>query len=653
MPRRVSASGVVQTSRNDSTAIGTTPTPERAGRATPGERLAGLGRPVADAWAAFVTWFNRRGLSENAILLGFAVAIGVLTALGVVLFYRAIDLAFAGFFRWSAVALPQTARLAYRPIVTGASIALAWLVMRRLGGGHDGMNVPDVQLAVVRRGGDVPMRPALARTLASAITIGGGGSAGSEGPVVVLGATIGSWLGRAFRFTPERVSVFVGCASGAAISAAFNAPLAGAFFALEEILGSLSVASFSPVVVASVVAAVVSRAFFGNHPAFPIPQQYAYGSIGEILVLYPALGVVTGLVSVIYVRIYFASDRANQWARKRLSGGWLAWLSGALVGVLVWTSGGLLVGYGHLALHAEMFGRMAWYALFALAVGKILATSLTLTGGGSGGVFTPSLYIGAATGGAFGVLLAHALPSFGISPPAYALAGMGGLIAGATDAPITGVLLVFEMTNDYGLIVPLMLTVVLAHAVARRFEPDSLYSGWLRRRGESIVHGADRDVLAGLLVRDAYEPSPRVIPEGAPLPVLLGYLSASDQTFFPVVDASQRFVGVITVSTLGRVAAEAQGAGALIRALDVAEPSEVVAPGDSLYEAVRQMGVRGVAALPVVDPSNGRIVGLISRGHIVTAYDRRVASLPDDQGVWDGGAKGAPRVDVTTGGSGL
>ncbi len=630
------------TDRSDGAAVGTGAQPrEPAG--TFGRQLRIVQYMISAAWARFVRWFNRRGLSENAILLGFAVAIGILTALGVVFFYRAIDLAFAAFFRWSAVALPQTARLAYRPIITGASIALAWLVMRRLAGGHDGMNVPDVQLAVVRRGGDVPVRPALARTLASAITIGGGGSAGSEGPVVVLGAAIGSWLGRAFRFTPERVSLFVGCASGAAISAAFNAPLAGAFFALEEILGSLSVASFSPVVVASVVAAVVSRMFFGNHPAFPIPQQYGFGSVGEVLVLYPGLGILTGLVSVLYVRVYFAADRAHQWARKRLSGGWLAWLSGALVGLLVWVSGGLLVGYGHLALHAEMFGRLAWYALLALALGKIFATAITLTGGGSGGVFTPSLYIGAATGGGFGALLAHAAPSLGVSPPAYALVGMGGLIAGATDAPITGVLLVFEMTNDYGLVLPLMITVVLAHAVARRFEGDSLYSGWLRRRGESIVQGADRDVLAGLLVRDAYEPSPRVISEAAPLPVLLEYLGAGDQPCFPVVDAAQRLVGVITVSALGRLAAEGNGAGPLIRAVDVAEPSEVVALGDSLYEAVRQMGVRGVGALPVVDPSSGRIFGLITRGHIVTAYDRRLAMLPSDDGVWSGpGPEGAP-----------
>ena len=191
----------------------------------------------------------------------------MLAALGVIAFYRTIDLAYAVFYRWSTPVLPPAASLLYRPVITGAGFALAWWVMRRLGRGNDGLNVPDVQLAVVRRGGSIPAVPAIGRTLASAITIGSGGSAGSEGPVVVLGAAIGSALGRAFRFTPQRTATFVGCASAAAISAAFNAPLAGAFFAIEEILGSLSVASFSPVVVASVVAAVISRAAAQRSPS--------------------------------------------------------------------------------------------------------------------------------------------------------------------------------------------------------------------------------------------------------------------------------------------------------------------------------------------------------------------------------------------------
>jgi chloride channel protein, CIC family len=577
-------------------------------------------------WSRFVAWFNRRELSENAILLGFAVAIGVLSALGVIAFYRSIDLAYWAFYTWPGRVMTRVGQLIYRPAITGAGMALAWWIMRRLGRGSDGMNVPDIQLAIVRRGGNVPARPALARTVASAVTIGSGGSAGSEGPVVVLAAAIGSWLGRAFQFSPERMKVFVGCASGAAISAAFNAPLAGAFFALEEMLGSLSGTSFSPVVVSSVVAAVVSRSVLGNHPAFPIPQQYGYGSIGEIALWFPVLGVITGLVSVGFVRTYFAADALATKVRTRIPSAVVPWLAGAIIGVLVWVSGGLLVGYGHLAIHVEMFGQLAWYALMALAVGKIVVTSLTLNGGGSGGVFTPSLYVGAATGGGVGVLLAKIFPTLGIHPEAYALVGMGALIAGATDAPITGVLLVFEMTNDYAIVLPLMLTVVVCHMVARRLEPDSLYSGWLRRRGEAIEHGADRDVLAGLMVRDAFDPQPRTIAEAASVEAVLDNLAHTDQSTFPVVDADGRLAGVITVWELGRLATAASGTGGLVLAADIAQPSEVVAPSDSLRDAMRKMGIRGAPAIPVVDAATKRLVGLISRAHVVAAYERRAAS---------------------------
>jgi chloride channel protein, CIC family len=579
-------------------------------------------------WNRFIEWFNGRELSENAILLGFAVAIGVLSALGVIAFYRGIDLAYALFYQWPERVMTHVGVLAYRPAVTGAGMALAWWIMRRLARGTDGMNVPDIQLAIVRRGGHVPARPAVARTIASAVTIGCGGSAGSEGPVVVLGAAIGSWLGRAFRFSPDRMKVFVGCASGAAISAAFNAPLAGAFFALEEMLGSFSATSFSPVVVSSVVAAIISRSVFGNHPAFPIPQQYGYGSVGEVLLFFPVLGVVTGLVSVAFVRTYFAADGLATWLRVRIPGAAVPWLAGALIGALVWVSRGLLVGYGHLSIHVEVFGRMAWYALLGLAAGKIIATALTLNGGGSGGVFTPSLYIGAATGGCVGVLLAKLFPAIGIHPEAYALVGMGALIAGATDAPITGVLLVFEMTNDYGIVLPLMLTVVICHLVARRLEPDSLYSGWLRRRGERIDHGATHDVLAGLRVRDAFDPQPRTIAERAPIETVLGNLAHSDQSCFPVVDDDGRLVGVITIWELGRLAAMATPSGPLIIAADVAQPSEVVGPTDPLEAAVRKMGVRGAAAVPVVDATQ-RLVGLISRAHVLAATERVAAAGQD------------------------
>jgi len=587
-------------------------------------------------WRGIVNWFNALELSENAILIAFSLAIGILSALGVVAFYKAIDLAFALFYRLPGELVPRLAGFAYRPVLTAAGLAAAWWFMRYIGRGHDGMNVPDVQLAVVRRGGDIATRPALARTVASAITIGAGGSAGSEGPVVVFGSAIGSLCGRTFGFGPDRMRVLVGAGAAAAISAAFNAPIAGAFFALEEILGSLAVSSFPPVVVASVIAAVISRAAFGNHPAFPIPVEYSYGLTREVFLFFPLLGVVTGATAALFVRVFFGVETLIR--RVALPRWAISWIGGALVGLLVVVSNGLLVGYGHLAVHLEVFGRMSWYTLGLLALGSIVATSITLNAGGSGGLFTPSLYVGAATGGAFGVALAHIMPNAPIRPEAYAIVGMGALVAAATHAPITGILLVFEMTNDYALVLPLMLATVISYLVGHRLEPDSLYSGWLRRRGERIEHGTDETALSALRVRDAFDEHARVIHEREEVGQLLDHLGHDDQLVFPVVDANGSLRGVIDLADLGRVAKDYGNLGSIVLAIDLAHPAETVTPNETLLDATRRMGVRGMSALPVVDAVSGQVLGLVSRHHVLAAYERSIA----------GPSSAAAAIEVTT-----
>ena len=587
-------------------------------------RVARVPASVATSgWGAFVEWFGRLEISENAVLLGFAVAIGAAGGLGVAAFYKLIDVAYVAFFRWPLEQIGSGPFLLYRPLLTAVGMYTAWWVMRRLGRGHEGLNVPDVQLAVARRGGYIPTRPALARTTASAITLGAGGSAGSEGPVAVLGSTIGSFLGRAFRFDAGRVRVLVAAGAAAGISAAFNAPLAGAFFALEEILGSFAVAAFPPVVVASVVGAVVSHSFFGNHPAFPVPTEYGYTLTREIFAFYPVLGVLAGVMAALFVRTYFRLETMAR--RSTVPAPALPVLGGIAVGAIVLGSGGLLVGDGHLSIPLDLFGRLPWFTLLLLALGKILATAITLNTGGSGGVFTPALYVGAATGGAFGAALASLFPNLPLSPEAYALVGMGAVVAASTHAPITGILIVFEMTNDYQIMLPLMLTTVIAYLIARRLEPDSLYSGWLRRRGEVLEHGADRDVLAGQRVADAYDPDPQVIGESATVPQLLERLQPGAQTDFPVVDNELRLVGVITITDLVRLAAEPPEATAPLIAADIAIPVDPVTPQDSLLDAVRRMGVRGAASLPVVDPETGRLLGMLGRGHVLALYERAVA----------------------------
>ena len=572
---------------------------------------------------AVLAAFTALGLSENAILLGFAVVIGVVGALGVASFYWLIDLAYGVLFVWPAGRIGPDSLPLYRPLLTAMGFAAAWWVMHRLARGHDGSIIPDVQLAVARRGGHIPTKPALARTAASALTLGSGGSAGSEGPVAVLGSAIGSALGRAFRFDASRVKVLVAAGAAAGISAAFNAPLAGAFFALEEILGTLAAGAFPSVVVSSVVAAIVSRAIFGNHPAFPIPEEYGYTLAREVLVFYPLLGILAGLVAVLFIRTYF---RAGDVVRRLPIPAWaVPWIAGAVVGLMVLASQGTLVGHGHLAVRLEVFGRLPWFALAFLALGKILSTPITLNAGGSGGVFTPSLYVGAATGGAFGVAIASLFPGLGLHPEAYALVGMSAVVAAATAAPITGILIVFEMTNDYAIMLPLMLTTVIAYVVARKTEQDTLYSGWLRRRGERIEQGADRDVLAGLRVAHAYDRNPQVIGHAATVGRLLEHLGHGEQTEFPVVDEELRCVGVITMADLGRLARDQDKLKGHLVAADVANPTETVTPNDSLLDAIRKMGVRGASSLPVVDPESGRLVGLVSRAHVLALYERAIA----------------------------
>ena len=423
--------------------------------------------------------------------------------------------------------------------------------------------------------------------------------------------------------------MLVGAGAAAGISAAFNAPLAGAFFALEEILGSLAVGAFPPVVVASVVAAVVSHVFLGNHPAFPIPEEYGYALQRELLIFYPFLGRSRRArrralrPALLRHRMTFMR-RAHAAAldRRRSS-------AARLVGLLVLLSKGLLVGHGHLAVHLDVFGGMSWSALALLALGSIVATSITLNCGGSGGVFTPSLYVGAATGGAFGVALAGLFPDLGLRPEAYALVGMGAVVAAATAAPITGILLVFEMTNDYEIVLPLMLTTVIANLVARRLEPDSLYSGWLRRRGERLQHGADRDVLAGLRVADAFDPAPAVVGE---------HRAAGPAAGSPGQRRVHRPSGRGRPAPAGRhhharrprpARRRAAGATAAPGRLRRRHPRRV---GDPRRQPARGDPPDGCPRhrrrFRWWTSATGHLLGLVSRAHVLALYERAVAAAP-------------------------
>jgi CIC family chloride channel protein len=345
-----------------------------------------------------------------------------------------------------------------------------------------GHGVPEVMLAVHQNEGRIRGRVPLVKSLASAICIGSGGSVGREGPIVQIGSAIGSALGQVTRQAGANTKLLVACGAAGGIGATFNAPIAGVFFGLELILRDWETRSFGLVVLAGVVATAVGRIAFGSEafltlPPFTLVSGWEYP-------LYALLGVIAALVGIAFIRVLYGMEDAAD----RIWHG-PAWLRPACGGVLL----GLVLlvlpemyGVGYPVLEGAIHGQYVVGLLLAFLVGKIVATSLTMAIGGSGGVFAPSLFIGAMLGSAFGIGAHDLLPTATAGAGAYGLVGMAAVFAAAGRAPITAVLIVFELTGDYSIILPLMLAVVVATGLSKLLSEDSIYTLKLRRRGIDI-----------------------------------------------------------------------------------------------------------------------------------------------------------------------
>lgn len=559
------------------------------------------------------------------MILLFASLVGAGAGFAIVLFYSLVGWTHSlGSWLGGHIGVDHGGRLLPFVLVP-AGLALARWLRLRLAPDSSGEMVPRLIHCAVLRGGEVAPRWTLAGVTASVITLGTGGSLGAEGPVAVGGGTIGSGLGQLFCFRPNRVRVLLACGTAAGISAAFNAPIAGVLFALEIVLGTFAVAALSPVVVASVVGAVVSRTMLGQHPSFQVPTQLALASHYE-LAFYTVLGLACGLLSVLFVRVFYLA----QDTLARLP--WPAVAQPLLGGLLVAAIGLVhpaLLGPGHEGIQLALFGQIAGLTALSFSLLKIVASGITMGAGGAGGVLTPSLFIGAGFGSFFGLTLQHLFPALGITPAAYALVGMAALLAGATFAPLTAILMVFEITDDYALILPLMLVCVISYLVARRVLGTSVYQEALERQGEHISHGVDRSVLETLRVSDCYDPNPHVVAEHASLSSVIQEVKGSRQTEFPVVRDGRELVGVLSYQGLSRAMAEEGLMNWLVAADITLAEIETVTPSDSLLTAMRKMGLRDLDYLPVVRAEGScELVGMVSRAGIMDTYRTHVLLNP-------------------------
>lgn len=484
-----------------------------------------------------------------------------------------------------------------------------------------GHGVPEVMLAVHQNEGRIRGRVPIVKSLASAITIGAGGSVGREGPIVQIGSAIGSGLGQLTRQAGDNTRLLVACGAAGGIAATFNAPIAGVFFALELILRNFETRSFGLVVLASVVATAVGRIAFGSEAFLTLPAFHVVSAVEYPL--YALLGILAALVGVAFIKVLYGSeDLADRIWRGP------AWLRPAVGGILL---GALLLvlpemyGVGYPVLEGAIHGDYVVGLLLAFLVGKIAATSLTMAIGGSGGVFAPALFMGAMLGSAFGTGAHDLLPAATAGAGAYGLVGMAAVFAATGRAPITAVIIVFELTGDYSIILPLMLAVVVATALSRLLSEDSIYTMKLRRRGIDIERPPATGAAARIPIAAAMQAPPIPLAAEARMADVAARLADERRVALPVVDAADLVIGVVDARAIERALRRGEDGAAL----GLAEGVAPLHPQDDLGDAIERILEADREALPIVD-ADGHLVGWIEHRDLLRAYAvrRRADTVP-------------------------
>ena len=559
--------------------------------------------------------------SLQASLLTAAGLLGLVVGFVAVIFIRLV-----GYVQQLAIGFPDHAAEALGSlpswqivlVPTVGGLLVGWMVAR-FAPEAKGHGVPEVMKAVAVSGGRIRPQVALIKTLASAISIGTGASVGREGPIVQIGAALGSAAGRLLKHSVRRTRLLVGCGAAAGIAATFNAPIAGAFFALEIILGHFAISAFAPIVMASVLSTVVSRAMLGDSPAFQVPH-YTLQSAWEIP-LYVILGLVAGVVAVAFTAsLGFVEDRVDR--IRRVPAPLITGFGGLILGLLFL---GLpeMYGAGNEIIEAALSPESIPFIFFLLfLVAKLFATDAALGTGSSGGVFAPSLYLGAMAGGALGHVFNILLPGIAAPHQAYALVGMGAVVAGATHAPVTAIIILFELTGDYEIVMPLMIASTIATVVARGLWKDSVYSTKLTRQGLNLEDGHEATVMSSFKVGDLMRSDVIRLSRSAPLAEVAERLTTEARQFACVVGTSGRLHGVVTLTDLAQHLGGNELDG-LVIAEDLARPAAVTAsPDEGLDLALGRMSRSWMDEIPVVD--DGILVGTVSRKDVLTLYDAEI-----------------------------
>jgi CIC family chloride channel protein len=579
-------------------------------------------------WRSALRWREKLVLNEEAFHLVLAGLVGVIGGLVNLAFYYGVHLIQPGdpvevagrLNDWERILVPALGGLA-------AGLVLHWGL--RIVGPQGSTNLLEV---IVAGDGRLPFRTELVKTVSAIISIATGASIGREGGITQLAATLSSKLGQIAKWPPYRLRLLVGCGAASGIAAAYNAPIAGAVFASLIVLGNFSMNLFAPLVFSSVIAAMVSRSFFGIEPWYKIPP-FPAATLSQ-LPWFVLLGVLCGVVGAVFLKLL----RLGEAQFRKLN--WPVYLrltfAGLIVGVIAVGFPGVC-GNGYSVtndiLHEKFLtaaNPLLWLA--GLLVAKWVATAATVGAGTVGGVFTPTLFVGAAAGALFGVTL-HQLGGWaaGVPAGAFALVGMGAVLAATTRSPLLAMIMIFELSLDYSLVPPLMLACVVSILVARQLHGESVYTEHLRIKGlalgqETSRPGETMEQTIGDLMRAPVTP----VRESTPLREIADRFLTNSNNFLPVVDARQRLLGVVALQDLKEFLNANQDLGAVIAYDVMRPPPKCLTPGQRLLEALPAVLESEFRNVPVVNnPAENKLVGAVVRAEVLAIFSEAIAAKSD------------------------
>lgn len=578
---------------------------------------------VRMTWASFLAQLN---LNQDLPFLLVAVFVGLVTGYVAVIFHDAIKIISSYlFYGATALGLPtfnNYLRIFLLPLIPALGGLVVGLYNTFVVKAKPEHGLPSVIKAVAQKNGRIPAKNWLHKTFTSVVSIGTGGGGGQEAPIAQVGASIGSTIAQLLKFSPGRTRTLLGCGAAAGLSAVFNAPIGGVMFAVEVILGDFSVRTFSPIVVAAVVGTVLSRSYLGNYPTFQVPT-YSLVSNTE-LVFYFILGVLAGLTAVLFIRTFYAIEERIQKIEQRFR--IPAWSMPAIGGLFcglisMWVPE--LYGFSYEAINKALTGQESWENMIAVYLLKPVVAALTVGSGGAGGMFAPTMKVGAMLGGMFGKVVHELFPNMTAMSGAYALVGMGAVTAGIMRAPLTVILILFEITGQYEIVLPIMFAAVTSALVARLVYPYTMETYVLEKEHVRVGFGIALTIAGNISVLEVMQRKFVKFFDVTRVETIIDAFHNTRDSHFFITTPDGVFIGIIGLDEMSIVLKDGVFPGMIADDL-VKKNVTVLYDTSRLDEALKIFEISDYSTLPVVEHHTGKLLGILKQDEAFSYYRKQM-----------------------------